>query len=79
MQSSNEEMQSANEELEASKEELQSINEELMTLNAEHQVKIEEFSRVINDMNNLLASTEIATIFLDNDLQIKVLPLQSPK
>ena len=71
MQSSNEEMQSANEELEASKEELQSINEELMTLNAEHQVKIEEFSRVINDMNNLLASTEIATIFLDNDLQIK--------
>lgn len=71
IQSSNEELQSANEELEASKEELQSINEELMTLNAEHQAKIEEFSRVINDMNNLLASTEIATIFLDNDLYIK--------
>ena len=71
IQSSNEELQSANEELEASKEELQSINEELMTLNAEHQVKIEEFSTVINDMNNLLASTEIATIFLDNDLHIK--------
>ncbi len=71
MQSSNEELQSANEELEASKEELQSINEELMTLNAEHQAKIEEFSRAINDMNNLLSSTEIATIFLDNDLHIK--------
>ncbi len=71
LQSANEELQSANEELEASREELQSINEELMTLNAEHNDKIEEFSRVINDMNNLLASTEIATIFLDNDLRIK--------
>jgi two-component system CheB/CheR fusion protein len=71
LQSANEELQSANEELEASREELQSINEELMTLNAEHQSKIEEFSGVINDMNNLLASTEIATIFLDNDLHIK--------
>ena len=71
LQSANEELQSANEELEASREELQSINEELMTLNAEHNDKLEEFSGVINDMNNLLASTEIATIFLDNDLRIK--------
>jgi two-component system CheB/CheR fusion protein len=71
LQSANEELQSANEELEASREELQSINEELMTLNAEHNDKLEEFSRVINDMNNLLVSTEIATIFLDNDLRVK--------
>jgi len=71
LQSANEELQSANEELEASREELQSINEELMTLNAEHNDKLEEFSRVNNDMNNLLVSTEIATIFLDNDLRIK--------
>ncbi len=71
LQSANEELQSANEELEASREELQSINEELMTLNAEHNDKLEEVSAVINDMNNLLVSTQIATIFLDNDLHIK--------
>jgi two-component system CheB/CheR fusion protein len=71
LQSANEELQSANEELEASKEELQSINEELMTLNAEHNEKLEEFSAVNNNMNNLLVSTQIATIFLDNDLCIK--------
>lgn len=70
-QVANEELQSANEELETSREEMQSTNEELMTLNAEHQTKIEENFRVTNDMNNMLKSTEIATIFLDNDLCIK--------
>ncbi|MDO8725312.1 MAG: chemotaxis protein CheB [Candidatus Methanoperedens sp.] len=70
-QAANEELQSANEELETSREELQSVNEELMTLNAEHQTKIEENLRSINDMNNMLISTEIATVFLDNDLCIK--------
>jgi two-component system CheB/CheR fusion protein len=70
-QAANEELQSANEELETSREELQSVNEELMTLNSEHQTRIEENLRVINDMNNLLTSTEIATVFLDNDLNIK--------
>jgi two-component system CheB/CheR fusion protein len=70
-QASNEELQSANEELETSREELQSVNEELMTLNSEHQSKIEENFRVTNDMNNMLTSTEIATVFLDNDLCIK--------
>lgn len=70
-QAANEELQSANEELETSREELQSVNEELMTLNAEHQTKIEENLRSINDMNNMLTSTEIATIFLNNDLCIK--------
>jgi two-component system CheB/CheR fusion protein len=70
-QAANEELQSANEELETSREELQSVNEELMTLNAEHQAKIEENFRILNDMNNMLMSTEIATVFLDNDLCIK--------
>ncbi len=71
LQSANEELQSTNEELNASKEELQSLNEELVTLNAEHQTKIEELSKSASDMNNVLISTEIATIFLDNDLRIK--------
>jgi two-component system CheB/CheR fusion protein len=71
MQSANEELQSTNEELNASKEELQSLNEELVTLNAEHQANNEELSRTISDLNNVLSSTDIATIFLDNDLKIK--------
>jgi two-component system CheB/CheR fusion protein len=71
LMSANEELQSTNEELNASKEELQSLNEELVTLNAEHQAKLEEQSKTVSDLNNVLASTEIATIFLDNDLRIK--------
>ncbi|MEW6117029.1 MAG: CheR family methyltransferase [Nitrospirota bacterium] len=71
LQSSNEELQSTNEELETSKEELQSTNEELMTVNSELQHKMDELAQVNNDMNNLLASTQIATIFLDTDLRIK--------
>jgi two-component system, chemotaxis family, CheB/CheR fusion protein len=71
LQSSNEELQSTNEELETSKEELQSINEELTTVNFELQQKIEELSRTGSDLNNLLASTEIGTIFLDRSLNIR--------
>ena len=71
LQSVNEELQSTNEELETSKEELQSTNEELVTVNTELQNKVDELSRANNDINNLLASTEIATIFLDTDLFIK--------
>lgn len=71
MQSANEELQSANEELEASREEHQSMNEELMTVNAELQSKIDELSQVHNDMKNLLNSTRIATIFVDNNIRIK--------
>jgi two-component system CheB/CheR fusion protein len=71
LQSTNEELQSANEELETSKEEMQSLNEELQTVNAELQGKIEELSRANDDMKNLLNGTDIATVFLDNELNIK--------
>ena len=71
LQSVNEELQSTNEELETSKEELQSTNEELVTVNAELQKKVEELSGANNDINNLLSSTEIGTIFLDINLCIK--------
>jgi two-component system CheB/CheR fusion protein len=71
LQSSNEELQSTNEELESSKEELQSLNEELQTVNSELQSKVDELSEAHNDITNLLNSTQIATIFVDNDLQVK--------
>ncbi|MFA6291081.1 MAG: chemotaxis protein CheB [Victivallales bacterium] len=70
MQSVNEELQSTNEELETSKEELQSVNEELSTVNSELQTKVVDLSRANNDMNNLLAGTGIATVFLDHQLRI---------
>src|ERR1035438_7297263 len=70
MQSVNEELQSTNEELETSKEELQSVNEELSTVNAELQANVAALSRANNDMNNLLAGTGIATVFVDRDLRI---------
>jgi len=71
LQSTNEEVQSANEELMTSKEEMQSLNEELQTVNAELQAKVDELSRTSNDMKNLLDSTDIATLFLDNDLNVR--------
>jgi len=70
MQSVNEELQSTNEELETSKEELQSVNEELGTVNNELQNKVADLSRANNDMNNLLAGTGIATVFVDSQLRI---------
>ncbi|MBK1716989.1 chemotaxis protein CheB [Thiocystis violacea] len=70
MQSVNEELQSSNEELETAKEELQSVNEELATVNAELQTKVVDLSRVNNDMNNLLAGTGVATLFVDHQLRI---------
>jgi two-component system CheB/CheR fusion protein len=71
LQSMNEESQSTNEELETSKEELQSINEELATVNSELQSKIDELTRANDDLYNLFNSTEIPTIFLDKDLNIR--------
>jgi two-component system CheB/CheR fusion protein len=70
MQSVNEELQSTNEELETSKEEMQSINEELSTVNGELQVKVADLSRASNDMNNLMSSTGIGTVFVDHQLRI---------
>ena len=71
LQSRNEELQSTNEELETSREELQSINEELMTVNAEQTAKNDELDKTSNDLLNLLNATEIATIFLDMNLNIR--------
>jgi chemotaxis methyl-accepting protein methylase/signal transduction histidine kinase len=69
--SMNEELQSTNEELITSKEELQSMNEELTTLNQQLQEKVQELTAVNDDVANLLVSTDIATVFLDDKLRIK--------
>ena len=71
LQSTNEELQSTNEELTTSKEEMQSLNEELQTVNIELQSKVSDFVRANDDMKNLLNSTEVATLFLDKDLNIR--------
>ncbi|MDF7811943.1 CheR family methyltransferase [Hymenobacter sp. YC55] len=71
LQSANEELQSTNEEAMTNKEEMQSLNEELMTLNMQYLHKTEELSQAANDMKNLLDATEIATIFIDNEMIIK--------
>jgi two-component system CheB/CheR fusion protein len=71
LQSCNEELQSTNEELTTTKEEIQSSNEELKAINFELQVKLNNLSLVTKDMKNLMNSTEIATLFLDNMLLVK--------
>ena len=72
LQSTNEELQSTNEELTTSKEEMQSMNEELQTLNAELQHKFANLSQANNDLTNLLNSTEVATLFLDPALRVRL-------
>jgi two-component system CheB/CheR fusion protein len=79
LQSANEELQSTNEELTTSKEEMQSLNEELQTINHELQAKVDELSQASNDMKNLLDSTNIATLFLDNDLRLRRFTTQAGK
>ena len=71
LQAINEELRSASEELETSKEELQSINEELTTVNYELKVKVDETGKVNDDLQNLITSTDIATVFIDRALRIK--------
>jgi two-component system, chemotaxis family, CheB/CheR fusion protein len=71
LQATNEELLAANEELQSTNEELQSVNEELFTVNAEYQTKILELTELNNDMDNLLRSTEIGTLFLDDQLEIR--------
>jgi two-component system CheB/CheR fusion protein len=71
LQSINEEYRSTSEELETSKEELQSINEELQTVNSELKLKLEAISRGHSDLQNLVAATDIGTLFLDTSLRIK--------
>ncbi len=70
LQSTNEELRSTMEELETSKEELQSMNEELQTVNQENRHKVEELAQLSSDLQNLLAATDIATLFLDRDMRI---------
>lgn len=71
LQATNEELLAANEELQSTNEELQSVNEELHTVNSEHQSKIQELASLNADMDNLLKSTDIGTIFLDEELRIR--------
>jgi two-component system CheB/CheR fusion protein len=79
LQSTNEELQSTNEELTTSKEEMQSLNEELQTVNIELQSKVSDFTQANDDMKNLLNSTEIATLFLDKELNIRRFTEQATK
>ena len=71
LQAMNEELRAASEELETSREELQSINEELNTVNQELKNKVDELGRANSDLQNLMAATNIATVFLDRSLRIK--------
>lgn len=71
LQATNEELLASNEELQSTNEELQSVNEELYTVNAEYQRKIIELTEVNNDLENMYASTQIGTLFLDENLEIR--------
>ncbi|MBD3345553.1 MAG: PAS domain-containing protein [Chitinivibrionales bacterium] len=71
LQSSNEELQSTNEELQSSKEEMESLNEELTTVNNELDSKVVDLRQAHDDMRNLLNSTDLGVIFLDQQLRVK--------
>lgn len=71
LQATNEELLASNEELQSTNEELQSVNEELYTVNSEFQGKITELTEVNNDLDNLLRNTRVATLFLDENLEVR--------
>ena len=71
LQTANEELLASNEELQSTNEELQSVNEEINTVNAENLQKMEDLEILNSDINNLLESTQIGTIFLSSDLKIR--------
>ena len=71
LETSNEELKSSNEELLSMNEELQSLNEEFETVNAELKRKVEELDALNSDLDNLLRSTQIPTVFLDTELRIR--------
>ena len=71
LQATNEEMVASNEELQSTNEELHSVNEELHSVNSEFQRKLEELEETTNDLENLLSTSDIGTIFLDRDLRIR--------
>lgn len=71
LNATNEELVASNEELQSSNEELHSVNEELYTVNAEYQRKIAELTELTDDMENLLASTNVGVVYLDRDLCIR--------
>lgn len=71
LQATNEELLASNEELQSTNEELQSVNEELFTVNTEYEKKNQELTQLNNDIDNLLQSTEIGTVFIDSQLCIR--------
>ncbi|MHA6281034.1 chemotaxis protein CheB [Salinimicrobium sp. CAU 1759] len=71
LQAANEELLASNEELQSTNEELQSVNEEINTVNAENLQKMDDLAALNADINNLLESTQIGTIFLDSSLCIR--------
>ncbi len=71
LQATNEELLASNEELQSTNEELHSVNEELYTVNAEFERKNHELKTIGEDLNNLLSSTDIGTLFLDRHLRIR--------
>lgn len=79
LQSSNEELIASNEELQSTNEELQSVNEELYTVNNEHQHKIDELTKLNNDLNNLIRNTDVGAIYLDQSLRIRKITPVVPK
>lgn len=71
IQAANEELLAANEELQSTNEELQSVNEELHTVNVENQSRIEDTTRLNNDLNNLLATASVGVLLFDSELRVR--------